>query len=649
MARPRFVCLLLALITLLVYWPAGQHDFLVYDDPEYVTENRIVQSGLTVSGLNEAFTTFHASNWHPLTWISHMLDAGLFGPNPGAQHLVNVLFHAVNALLLFLLLFRMTGELWPAGLVAALFAWHPLHVESVAWIAERKDVLSTFFGLLALLAYRSYTTYKTYRTYLLCLTFFALSLLSKPMLVTLPFVMLLLDYWPLRRLHLTPDTSHLTPLLAEKWPFFLLTIGSCIVTFLAQRPEAMVNFEKLPLSARLANAPVACVNYLLKTFWPADLAVIYPLSRSLPVIQVILSVLLLVAITVGVVAVRRRSPCLLTGWLWFLGMLVPVIGLVQVGGQAMADRYTYLPLVGVFIMISYGAKDLAIRRGWNRRACGAAAAIALGACLVLTSRQLRFWRNSETLFARAVAVTAHNDLALVNLGVALEQAGKMDDAFARYAEALRINPKSAPAHNDLANLLANTGRRDEAAAHYREALILKPQARLIHENFGTLLVETGQFDDAQRHYDEAARLAPDAARPRYLMGKARLRQGQSAEAIAQFRAALRLDPHDVQSLSYLARVLAADEDPRNRNGAEAVALARRVNELTGGDQPFHLDVLAMAYAEQGRFNEAQPTIQKAIELADAAGLKEAVAAMQTRLKLYQSGQPFREKFTSAAN
>ena len=658
MARPRIICLLLALITLLVYWPVRNAGFVVFDDPDYVTNNSHVQAGLTWSGVKWAFTTWHASNWHPVTWLSHMLDASLFGPNAGAQHFINVLFHAANAVLLFLLLLRASGRVWPAAFVAALFAWHPLHVESVAWISERKDVLSTFFALLTLLAYLRYAEESKVQSpkskvfWWWTLALFALGLMAKPMLVTLPFVMLLLDFWPLGRASSSVDsgtavTQHATrntgKLFLEKLPFFLLAIASSVVTFFAQREEAVMSLEQRPLGLRVGNAVVAYVEYLAKTLWPVKLAVIYPLPHQVPSWEIAVAAVVLLALTVLACLAWRRAPYLLIGWLWFLGMLVPVIGLVQVGGQALADRYTYIPLIGIFIAVAYGAADLASHNQIPRAQLSVAGSLVLAGCLFATERQIGFWQSSETLFRHAVAVTKNNAIAYINLGVALEQEDRREDALAEYHKALDIDPNRIQAHNNLANLLSDMGDRNNAAREYETALRLNPKALEAHLNFGTLLSEMGRFDDAIREYNAAAQLAPDDPRPHYLMGKACLRRGQSAEAVKHFHEALQIAPNDLQALTWLARVLASDQDAMVRYSKDAISLAQRASELTGGEDPFVLDTLAMAYAEAGRFKEAQETVQKAIELA-STGAKEMVPPLQERLLLYQSNRPYHEDF-----
>jgi tetratricopeptide (TPR) repeat protein len=660
MVRARTICLLLAFVTVLAYLPVRHAGFVVFDDPVY-TGDPHVQAGLTWAGVKWAFTTWHGSNWHPLTWLSHMLDASVFGPNEGAQHLINVLIHAANSLLLFLLLLRMTKKMWPAAFVAALFAWHPMHVESVAWISERKDVLSTFFGLLALCSYWHYAEASKARSpkfkvwYAWTLGLFALSLLAKPMLVTLPFVLLLLDVWPLNRSQIfgigsnlrnaQHETRNTSQLIVEKLPFFALTIASSIVTFLAQRSEAVVSLEQRPLGLRITNALVAYAEYLGKTIWPTKLAVIYPLPNQIPVWEIGVAAAVLVAISCLVWRARKNAPYLLIGWLWFLGTLVPVIGLVQVGGQALADRYMYVPSIGVFIAVAYGAAELVARRKIPALVPSCAAGVVLVGCLWVTVYQLRFWQNSETLFARAIDVTKNNAIAHINLGVALEQDGHQEKAIVEYRKAIEIEPNRFQAHNNLANLLAAMGSREESFQEYHEALRLNPDSSLAHMNFATLLVDRGHFEEAMNEYAKAAQLDPEDPRPYYLMGKANLRQGESAEALKHFREALQRNPNHFETITWLARVLAADENPAVRNGKEAVSLAERAANLTGGTQPFVLDTLAMAYAEAGDFRSATAAAQKAIQVAAAVGAKEELPELQERLQLYQNNQPYRADFS----
>jgi len=683
--RPRLLGLALGLFTLLVYLPTRQHGFIVYDDPDYVTDNRFVQAGLTWAGVKWAFTTFSVSNWHPLTWVSHMLDCECFDLDPAAHHLVNVVLHATNTALLMVLLARLTGALWTSAFVTALFAWHPLHIESVAWVSERKDLLSTLFWILTVLAYFAYVRRSTVlgpqslssvparqatrprawqanwglwapdtgpRTriwYWTALVMFALGLMSKPMLVTLPFTLLLLDYWPLRRLSKTGGSSRSTwkRLVGEKSPFFVLSLLSCVLTLLAQRREAIVALVPYPLAWRIENALVSYVRYLLKTIYPIQLAVIYPLPHGWPMVTVAAAAAVLVLLSYLAWRMRATRPHLLVGWLWFVGTLVPVIGLVQVGGQALADRYTYVPLLGIFIAVSFEGRFWLERWSSSPVASGSLCAVLLVGCVWLTEKQLKYWMDSRALFAQALAVTADNPIAHVNLGMVLEQAGRQDDALNHYEEAIQLNPALLQAHNNLANLYDRLGRFQEALAQYQQALQLKPMSPLVHANLGRLLARLGSLDDAVHHYHEAVRLDPGDPRFHYELGKLLLRRGQAAEAVAQLQQALKLGPNDLTTKVFLARVLAANNESDVRDARQAVALAELANALTGGEQPFVLDTLAMAYAESGRFVDAQHTVQKAIDRTNKDADADAVVSMRKRLALYEAAQPYREAFTNA--
>jgi tetratricopeptide (TPR) repeat protein len=664
MSRLRLIALLLALITLLAYWPVARDSFINFDDQVYVTDNHVVQNGLTWAGVQWAFTTGHASNWHPVTWLSHMLDCKLFGLNAGAHHSVNVLIHTVNAVLLLLLLFRLTGALWPSAFVAALFAWHPLHVESVAWISERKDVLSTFFALLTLLAYvkavtsdrcqvtrtnpaLSRFTFHVSRFYWLALFFFALGLMSKPMLVTLPFVMLLLDYWPLERFKVQGSRFKVQGLFLEKWPFFLLVLISCIVTYLVQRHgEAVMTFQQYPLHLRVANALIAYERYLGKTFWPSGLAILYPLPNHLSWIRAMAATAigLLAGISWFVWRMRRPYPYLLVGWLWFLGTLVPVIGLVQVGSAAMADRYTYFPLIGVFIAVAFGVRDLANRFQFPKAAIATAAALTLAGCLALSENQLRYWYDSESLFAHTLAATGgDNPNAQINYGVALEQKGRLAEALAQYREVERMAPDNIEARYNIGNLLDKMGQPEAALPELRQAVQLNPKPPSVHDTLGAVLVELGRFDEAMGQFTEAVRLDPNYPAAHFDLGKLLLKQGRDAGAIDEFRAALRLDPDNFQILAYTAHVLAAHENPQIRDGKTALVLAIKAKVLTDGAQPFVLDALGMACAETGDFTNAQEITQRAMDLATAAQMKK-LEPLQQRLQFYKNHQPWRESF-----
>lgn len=635
--HPRVIGLALALVTLLAYLPATQHGFLNYDDDAYVTANATVQDGLTVAGIKWAFTGCHVSNWHPLTWLSHMVDCNLFHLNPAGHHLVNILFHAANTFLLFILIRRMTGTLWPAATVAALFGWHPLHVESVAWVAERKDVLSTFFGLLALLAYERHAREKNRWNYGWALCFFALSLLSKPMLVTLPMLMLLLDYWPLQRL----PKNNLLRLLLEKLPFIFLAAILCVVTFLAQRNEAVASLQRVSLALRLENSTVSYVDYLSKTFWPVDLAAFYPLPKEIPWLQVVVAFVVLSAISTVAWLAGRRQPYLRVGWLWYLGTLVPVIGLIQVGDQALADRYTYFPLIGIFIVLTFTFADFARHIQLSQSFTTTLAGLILISCLATTENQLRYWRDSETLFTHALAVTHDNPLVHLNLGAALQQQQRTAEAMAEYRKTLQLDPAQHEAYNNIGRILHDEGKPAEALPYCLMAARLDPKTSASHDSLGIVLAELGRFAEAHAQFAEAVRLDANYAPAHFQIARALLMQGRDAEALKPFREAVRLDPNNVPMLLYIARVMAADKIPDARDGTEAVRLALHAQQLMGDNQPVALDTLAMAYAEAGRFVDAVQTAQQAVKLAQSGDL----AAMRQRLELYQKQQPWRESFT----
>ena len=564
--HPLAPCLLLFALTLVVFLPVAHFDFVNYDDPDYVSANAHVQTGLSAANVIWAFGSGHASNWHPLTWLSHQLDATLFGLKPGPQHLVNVVFHAFNAVLLFLVLRRMTGAHWPSALVAALFAVHPLRVESVAWISERKDVLSGLFLLLTLGAYVRYAQGRTAAAapraitlawYSLSLICFGLGLLSKPMLVTAPCLLLLLDYWPLGRLDLR---QRLLPQarqrLLEKLPFLALAIGSCAVTFLVQRGGGAVS-TSLPVGARIANALVSYVRYLSKTFWPADLSVLYPHPGRWPALAVAGAGALLAFASTMVILQARTRPYLLVGWFWFLGALVPVIGLIQVGVQAMADRYSYVPSIGLFILLVWSAQDVLYQ--WPRLKSGAALAslLLLAATGLACSHQLQFWRDSGALFRRAVQVTSNNYLAYNNLGYFLSGQGRLDLAEENYRKSLAINPTYSDALNNLGFALAGQGKPAEAIPLYEAALRTSPRQPEIHNNLGNALSEMGRLDEAIRQYLLALQQQPDHPEAHNNLGIALAMQGKLDAAMEQFRTAIGLKPGYGDAYSNFGNALAA--------------------------------------------------------------------------------------------
>jgi tetratricopeptide (TPR) repeat protein len=531
------VGLILAVVTFAVYAPACGNEFVNYDDPTYVYENPHVLAGLTGPGALWALTTTAAANWHPLTWLSLQLDASLFGPWPFAFHLTNVLLHAANAVLLFTFLRAATGRLWPSAAAAALFALHPLHVESVAWVAERKDVLSTLFWMLALLAYLWYARRPGVIAYLAVAAALALGLMAKPMLVTLPFVLLLLDYWPLRR----PGPP--ARLVLEKLPLFALAAASCAATLWAQRAGgAVAAVERLGPGARLGNALVAYAVYLRKAVWPDDLAAFYPHPLGRPPLHLLGAALVLGLLTWLCLRSRRQRPYLAVGWLWFLGTLVPVLGLVQVGAQALADRYTYVPLVGLFIAVSWGAADLAAHSPAARRAVAAVGLAALAACAAGTSLQLAYWRDSGTLWERDLAVAGPSPAAHTNLGLYLRSWAREQEALHHFQEAVRLGPGYAFVHFNLTRVLEKRGRLREAEEHYREVVRLDPQFALALLNLAGLEARRGRWQEALGHLDQVLGQEPGNALAHHNCAVILEQQGGAGEALAHYREAVRLAP-----------------------------------------------------------------------------------------------------------
>jgi protein O-mannosyl-transferase len=522
----------LVLLVLLTWLPVLKNEFIFLDDSDYVFANPHVQSGLTWAGTAWAFTSTVGGNWHPVTWLSHMLDCQWYGLRPWGHHLTNVLWHTANTLLLFLALERMTGARRRSFFVAALFGLHPMHVESVAWVAERKDVLSTFFWMLTLLAYTRYAQKQAsagnqtapagaavpilgFRLwtldYALALLCFVLGLMSKPMLVTLPFVLLLLDYWPLQRLStLNPQPSAFKRLVWEKAPFFLFALVVCVVTLRFQTSAGgMRPLNSFSLLMRAENAPVACVRYLGKLFWPADLPFFYPHPGHWPMVTVLAAAALLLAVSLAAWRTRRHHPYVLTGWCWYVGTLVPVIGLVQVGYQSMANRYSYVPFIGVFISLAWTAE--AVTRRWRYRLpiLSALAGAVILACIPATRRQIGYWKNSEVLFQYASVIIDNNWLAHARLGLVFSKDGRTNEAIGQYREALRLNPEDADTHYNLANALYRQGSVAEAIGEYQENLRLKPDDAGGHNNLGIALFRAGRREEAVAAFQEAHRLNPD--------------------------------------------------------------------------------------------------------------------------------------------
>ncbi len=803
--RPWLISALLVLAVFAAYLPAVYLNFINFDDPLYIYQNRYMQQGFTMESLRWAFTQSHAANWHPLTWLSHMLDYKLYGPNPLGHHVTNVVFHAANAVILFLWLRSMTGAVWRSALVAAIFALHPLRVESVAWASERKDVLSTSLGLLSLWAYTRYARGRGDQNpkpegqrrrigfYILSLVFFVLGLLSKPMLVTWPFLMLLLDYWPLDRFKTAAGPTAAKPaldfsfkrialLVGEKLPFFALAAATCVATFLAQQEGGAVSHlggdYGVSISSRLCNMPISYARYLWKLIWPHDMAIIYPLVREWPEEDVFICATLILAISASVLWYARRKPYLPVGWFWYLGSAIPIIGLVQVGTQSIADRYTYIPAIGLAIMMVWGVADLVARwqEGWKPVA-GAAAAVLL-AYTFIDGRQLLYWQNPETVFRHALAVTDRNYMAYSLLGSYFSELGDLEPAKAEYHKALifapenprpwnnlgcallvqkdyagaieafrhvlDVRPRSVDAENNIANALFTIGQTDEALKHYRKAVEIEPDNVEAQYNLGNMLTRMNQPGEAEEHLRIALRLNPRYVPAHAFLGSVLALGGKTDQAAAEFKAALALDPKSTvtlygyasflttlgkwdeaeqqyakivqlqprdtlartqlgisqaaqgnldkaydsfltvlqadptnaianyrmattltslhkfeqaipfyreslkfapdtpAALNNLAWVLAANPDPKLRNGPEAVRLAERACQLTDYQEPLIVGTLAAAYAEAGRFSDAVAAGEKARALSEAAGDKDLSKRNAELLALYRAGLPYRD-------
>jgi len=583
------VSIFLMAITWLVFGETLRHQSINFDDQEYVFENPKINTGLTSTGVLWAFTHSHAANWHPLTWISHMLDCQLFGLNAGGHHFTNVLLHTIAVILLFVVFQKMTGALWRSAFVAAVFAIHPLRVESVAWIAERKDVLSGVFFMLTLGAYVRYVREPSSIRYLIVAALFGLGLMTKSMLVTLPFVLLVLDYWPLGRFaHVSPakpkpkngfarwwgHRSIPARLILEKIPLIALSAASSIITLFAQK-RAAISIESLPLVWRMNNAFVSYVAYMWQMVCPIRLALVYPHPEyRLSLWGVALAIAFLTGVTAVVVAFRRKHPYLITGWLWYVGMLVPVIGIIQVGAQARADRYTYLPQIGLYLIATWSIADLSVAWRYRRQILGVAAAVVIAGLAWLAWIQNTYWHDSEALWTRTLAVTSHNDAAHASLADFLLRRDRIDEAISHSEEALRIHSRNGSAHNTLAFGLFRKGRVDEAVAHWKESLEIRPD--------------------------------------------------------------------DLNAQAYLAWVLATSPDASLRDGAKAVELAKKVLEQAGHADVVVLRTLAAGYAASGRFSEAIETAQQALQLAIPQDNSALIWDLQLNITNYQRNRPLRD-------
>lgn len=571
--RPNvLVMLLLSLANLIVYWQVQNFEFIALDDPVYTVLNPMVQKGLTLDGLKWAMTTFdfNTANWHPLTWLSLMIDRELYGINAGGYHWTNMFLHMANTLLLFTVLHQMTKTFWRSAFVAALFAVHPLHIESVAWVSERKDVLCTLFWFLAIWAYLKYVKNLNTKWYIATVLFFIFGLLSKPMVVTLPFVLLLLDYWPLSRFKLQaaavnnglhnhmvfpafPQRSNLN-LFLEKVPFFILSLISSVITYLAQQSgEAIQSLISFPLMLRVENAFVAYFTYIFKTIWPYDLAVYYPLPTTWPLWYISLALILIISITAMVIFLSKRYPYLFTGWFWFVGTLVPVIGIVQVGNQAMADRYTYIPLTGLFIITVWGAADIVKKNKSFKTSIYSLSALIICALMVVSWFQVQRWRNNIVLFQHALAVTKDNFLAQNGMGVALRMVGDFRNAEVYFRESIRLYPKYLDAHFNLGNAYLMGKKYPEAIDEYKVILKIKPDDAEAHNYLGVALICQNEIDEAIREFEAALRIRPNYAKAKINLFNARNIKNKISMV---------LNMTSSQEFNVISKTVASDNKPR---------------------------------------------------------------------------------------
>ena len=761
-----FVIAALVISTLLAYEPIRHNDFVNYDDTSYITENTHIAHGITQQSVMWSFTEAYSANWHPLTWLSHMLDYRLFGLNPLGHHSVSVLIHITNALLLFLILRNITdstsspqaGTTWASAFVAAVFALHPLQVESVAWASERKTVLSGLFWLLTMAAYIHYARKPGLGRYMLLLFVFGLCIMTKPTVVTLPFVLLLLDYWPLGRLKWCQEVQNIPKkswqpkvsfewLIIEKIPLLAFSAVISVITFLAQQQwGAVASLDKIPLDYRIANAFASYIKYIGKTIWPSGLTVFYPPSHSnLLNIATVISVLLFIVISAISIYTGRRRKYIATGWLWFAGTLIPMIGLVQAGAQAMADRYMYISMLGLLIIIAMAVKELIEKRPRLKTVAAVMGVISLSCLLVLTRMQIRHWQNSITLYEYALKVTKNNATVENNYGSALLATDRLDEAISHFKKALSITPKmpeaednlgkaylnkkkyneavvcfneaikrnnnSAETHYNLATALImlhkyndavkhltkalkldpncpdarsrmgtallgsgrieeailcfnellkqnkgsaeihyNLGlalsaqrKYDDAVKHYAKALEMDPKYPYAHDRIGVALLATGKLDEAIEHLKEGLATSPDQAETYTNLATAYIKQNRYEPAIENWTMAVGLKPNDVAALNNLGWVLATCGEVTTENANKAIKLAQHACELTGYNDAEFLDTLAAAYASAGRFDEAKATAEKALNIAKETGRENLAVEIQERIKLYEAGQPYRQK------
>jgi tetratricopeptide (TPR) repeat protein len=647
------VCSVIVVLIWIVFGQTLHYDFVNYDDKTYVYGNSLVTAGLSLHGLSQAFVDTQTNNWHPLTIISHMIDCQLFGLKAGGHHFTNVFLHTIAAVLLFFWLSNITGPsrtgtFWASAFVSVLFAIHPLRVESVAWIAERKDVLSAVFFFLTLVAYVRYTRARSFGRYLTMSILFACGLMSKPMLVTTPVVLMLLDYWPLKRI---ADGKSFWRMNLEKLPLFALSAASSIAA-LALQVHSPASVGQLPFGWRLQNALVTYVTYIWQIFWPANLAVFYPHpDNRLALWQVAFAAALLIVMTWVAFALRRNRPYLLVGWLWYLIMLLPVIGIVEVGLQGHADRYTYLPHVGLYIALTWLVGDVARSLPHRKEIL---ATVGCGIVIILSAcawKQTTYWRNGETLWTRALAVTTDNDVALTNLGTLLMERGQLDDALSYFQKALVVRSGSEHRHYNLSlalihdstgNVLARKGRLDDAIAHFRQAIELRPDFPDAHYNLGTALLQKGDLDGAIAELRTTVSIHPYDAGAHTSLGNALVQEGSLREAVDHYEKALQAEPDSILPLNNLAWVMSTGPDDSLRNNEIAVQLATKANQLSKETNPVFIRTLAAAYAQAGQFEKAITTARRALEQANAQGMRDLAVQIQEEADLYQRGTPLRD-------
>ena len=608
------ICIFLVISTLAVYWQVKDHEFINYDDNRYITGNGHVQAGLTGESIVWAFTTSYASNWHPMTWLSHMLDYELYGDRPKGHLLTNVFLHITNTLLLFMVLFRLTGAIWQSAFVAVLFALHPLNVGSVAWAAERKNVLSTLFWLLTMWTYISYVNKPSIKKYGWVALFLALGLMSKPMLVTLPFVLLLLDYWPLRRWNIkntngsierTTNSVPLSRLILEKIPLLLLVIGSITTTLIVQKMGGAVkSFDVFPLKERFINAFVSYLSYLQKMVWPSNLSIFYPHPEgALPVWNGVLCGMVLVGITILAVKWIRKAPYFAVGWFWYLGTLVPVIGIVQVGAQAMADRYAYVPLIGIFIILAWGISGLLEKWDPRKKALPIAAGAIILVLMVVAWVQAGHWKNSITLFKHAISVTKNPypsfAVAYDNLGYALAKKGDIGEAITHYKTAIKINPNYANTYNNFGALLARQESLKEAITHYKTAIKINPNLVKAYINLGAILSRISKFEEAKTYYKEAIRVKPNSHIAHYNLANTLSRQGDMEKAITHYKTAIKINPTYFQAYVNLGTLLAQQGNLKEAINYFQEALRLKPNFISAHNN------LKMAIREYGQAGESK--------------------------------------------